>query len=195
MGREIEQVYNPYFDFVRTRMQRWSDLDMMHGFRMFDADILLAIIPNAGKITAERTPKMYSVSSKEAQEIQSRFTYHPPVDGINQTGRYEVIRSKALGLANTILSLCPPSRERSVAITKLDEVVMFANAAIARNEPNATTANFQSEQAKREEQDAAVAEAQAKQDEESAPPALEGDQSEIPSVTTEATNESQASAE
>lgn len=30
--------------------------------------------------------------------------------------------------------LCPESRERSLAFTKIDEAVMWANASIARNE-------------------------------------------------------------
>ena len=37
-------------------------------------------------------------------------------------------------MANLINKQCPDSREKSTAITKIEEAVMWANAAIARNE-------------------------------------------------------------
>jgi hypothetical protein len=64
--------------------------------------------------------------------LENRFTYHPPKDG--QAQKYELIRATALNLAHLIDDLAPESREKSVAITKLEEAVMWANAAIARNE-------------------------------------------------------------
>ena len=64
--------------------------------------------------------------------IEKAFTYHPPKD--DQTGRYIVIRGKAKELASMVDELCPESRERSLAFTKIDEAVMWANASIARNE-------------------------------------------------------------
>lgn len=76
--------------------------------------------------------------SKEAQEIalskqiENRFTYHPPLP--DQPERYKKIRDKAKEFAYLLANECPTSRELSTALTKLDEVVMFANAAIARNE-------------------------------------------------------------
>lgn len=66
-------------------------------------------------------------------EIEARFTYHPPTE--DQPPRYEQIRAEAKAYALTLVSLCPPSRELSSALTHLDQVVMFANAAIARREP------------------------------------------------------------
>lgn len=69
--------------------------------------------------------------SMEAQ-IGKSFTYHPPKD--DQAERYEIIRNKALSFADYIDNFCPPSREKSLAITCLEEAVMWANASIARNE-------------------------------------------------------------
>ncbi len=37
-------------------------------------------------------------------------------------------------LAQYVLALTPESREQSLAVTKLEEAMMWANAAIARNE-------------------------------------------------------------
>jgi hypothetical protein len=64
-------------------------------------------------------------------ELENRFTYHEP--GELQIKAFKAIREQALDLAETIASLTPESREQSLAITKLEEVVMWANAAIARN--------------------------------------------------------------
>lgn len=65
-------------------------------------------------------------------DLSKRFTYHAPKG--DQPKRYEFIRAQAMRLANYIDEDCPDSREKSLAITKLEEVVMWANAAIARNE-------------------------------------------------------------
>jgi len=74
--------------------------------------------------------------------LDNNFTYHKPFG--NQPGRYERIRSLGKDLASFItmgdgrgLLGCPESRERSLALTKLEEAVMWANAAIARNEKEA----------------------------------------------------------
>lgn len=64
--------------------------------------------------------------------IDTNFTYHPPKDG--QPERYQLIREKAKELALLLDGECPDSREKSLAMTKLEESVMWANASIARNE-------------------------------------------------------------
>ena len=63
--------------------------------------------------------------------LKPRFTYHAPKEG--QPAKYEKIRDEAYKLALLIDYNCPESREKSLAITKLEEVVMWANAAIARH--------------------------------------------------------------
>lgn len=65
------------------------------------------------------------------QSIENNFTYHAPKEG--QPEKYEQIRSKSKELAYLIDELCPNSREKSLAVTKLEESVMWANASIARN--------------------------------------------------------------
>jgi len=62
----------------------------------------------------------------------NRFTYHPPKG--DQTLRYEALRASGRHLAEEIMEFAPDSRERSLALTKVDEAIMWANAAIARNE-------------------------------------------------------------
>lgn len=65
-------------------------------------------------------------------DLERRFTYHPPKG--DQAARYVRLRDEAHELAKLIMEACPESRERSLALTNLDQVVMWANASIARNE-------------------------------------------------------------
>ncbi|MDO8159166.1 hypothetical protein FKQ51_17735 [Bacillus toyonensis] len=64
------------------------------------------------------------------EQIKKNFTYHPPKEG--QTERFVDIRNQALLFATVIDCLCPNSREKSIALTKLEEAVFWANASIAR---------------------------------------------------------------
>ena len=71
-------------------------------------------------------------------ELNKRFTYHEPSGNkradLTQTERYKALRTHARILAAKIVDYAPLSREQSLALTKLEEAVMWANAAIARNE-------------------------------------------------------------
>ncbi|AQR77687.1 hypothetical protein ABNB59_20615 [Paenibacillus larvae] len=64
-------------------------------------------------------------------QIENNFKYHAPKEG--QPEKYTAIREKAKELAYLIDELCPNSREKSLALTNLEQAVMWANAAIARN--------------------------------------------------------------
>ena len=66
------------------------------------------------------------------ENLKNRFTYHAPKE--TQPQKYENIRENALAFAELLNEMCPDSREKSLAITALEEAVMWANAAIARNE-------------------------------------------------------------
>lgn len=65
-------------------------------------------------------------------DIEKNFTHHAPKG--DQISRYSEIRFLAKTLAELFEMNCPESRELSLAMTKLEEAVMWANAAIARNE-------------------------------------------------------------
>jgi len=67
-----------------------------------------------------------------ALDAENIFTYHAPFG--NQAARYEGIRKFARAFADDILKWTPASPEQTLAIRKLQEVVMYANAAIALNE-------------------------------------------------------------
>lgn len=63
--------------------------------------------------------------------IENNFKYHSPKDG--QPEKYTSLRDKGKEFAYMIEEFCPNSREKSLAITKLEEAIMWANASIARN--------------------------------------------------------------
>ena len=65
-------------------------------------------------------------------EIENNFKYHAPTP--KQVGIYGSIRNAGKDLAELINAICPDSREKSLAITKIEESIMWANAAIARDD-------------------------------------------------------------
>jgi hypothetical protein len=64
-------------------------------------------------------------------DLDNRFTYHAPRP--EQVPLYENVRATAKRFAEDINAWCPDGREKSLAITHLEEVVFWANAAIARH--------------------------------------------------------------
>lgn len=72
------------------------------------------------------------ITEEERERLDNNFTHHPPFG--DQAARYEIIRFTARQLASTFMRFCPPSRELSLALTEIENAVMWANAAIARNE-------------------------------------------------------------
>ncbi len=81
-------------------------------------------------------PLVYTPSSALADRVDRDFTYQRP--DAEQVERMAHIRSKCHDLAKDILTMTPASREQSLALTDLEQVSMWCNAAIARNESAAT---------------------------------------------------------
>ena len=74
----------------------------------------------------------YDVTPGQRLDMDTRFTYHAPKPG--QPERYSDLRSKAKEMAVRILEETPVGREQALSLTKLEECVFWANAAIARKE-------------------------------------------------------------
>lgn len=70
-------------------------------------------------------------------DLDNTYTYHAPKG--TQAERYNLLRTKAKEFAQLVNELCPNSRERSLAHTKIEEASMWANASIARNEEEPQT--------------------------------------------------------
>lgn len=64
-------------------------------------------------------------------DIDHRFTYHPSntPDAIT---RHETVRGGARAFAELVTQHTPEGREQSLAITAIEEALMWANAGIAR---------------------------------------------------------------
>jgi len=76
--------------------------------------------------------KTRDLNDEEKKRIENNFTYHAPKG--DQPERYSFLRSMFKQMEAIMCRVCPESRELSIALTKLEEASMWANAAIARNE-------------------------------------------------------------
>ena len=63
--------------------------------------------------------------------LENNFRYHSPKPG--QPEIYQDLREQVKELAYSIKDVCPQSREQSLALTKLEEAIFWANACIALN--------------------------------------------------------------
>lgn len=65
-------------------------------------------------------------------DIENRFAYHKP--NAEKVISHESIRDLCKELAHELNNHVPDGREKSLAITHLEDVMMWANAGIARND-------------------------------------------------------------
>ena len=94
---------------------------------------------SGGHIPGGKVPSVH-----QDQRRQRNFTYHAP--GNSQIQRMQAIRTKAHDLSHLLDRCCTESRELSLAQTKIEEAVMWANAGIARTEAVADESNQASSQ-------------------------------------------------
>lgn len=75
---------------------------------------------------------MYPITDGMMERLNNSFTYHAPKN--DQPERYNLLRNLAKELAVELLKNIPDGRERLLAITKLEECIMWANKGIACGE-------------------------------------------------------------
>lgn len=76
--------------------------------------------------------KSYILQGADAERVANCFDYHAP--NAEQAKRYTYLRAQFRALAYEILERTPKSREQSLALTHLEDAMMWSNAAIVRNE-------------------------------------------------------------
>lgn len=64
-------------------------------------------------------------------DLENRFTYHPPVDE-KRAYQHQLVREMCRETAEFFTETLPEGREQSLAVTKLEEAMFWANAALAR---------------------------------------------------------------
>ena len=65
------------------------------------------------------------------QEAERRFGFHP-ANGPDRARAHEEVRAACRELAEKLSALMPAGREAACALTKVEEVMFWANAAVAR---------------------------------------------------------------
>lgn len=76
-------------------------------------------------------PLLRSLTPDEEKDLNNRFTFHPSESRARQI-LHEDVREGCLNLAEEITRSSMPCRELSLAITKIEEAMFWANAAVAR---------------------------------------------------------------
>lgn len=69
----------------------------------------------------------------DTNELQNRFAYHAPKEP-RIAEAHKSVRDKCGELAHELNGLVPEGREKSLAMTHLEEVMFWANSAIARTQ-------------------------------------------------------------
>lgn len=67
----------------------------------------------------------------DTKDLENRFAFHPATTEKRRES-HEHVREAALNLAKFLNDVVPEGREKSLAITHLEETMFWSNAAIAR---------------------------------------------------------------
>jgi len=69
----------------------------------------------------------------EQSDLENRFSFHPAATEEKKQA-HETIRNTCLRVAIDLNNQLPEGREKALALTHLEEVMFWSNAAIARKE-------------------------------------------------------------
>jgi len=76
--------------------------------------------------------ELTAMQTQTIGELENRFNYHAPND--ERAARHTSVRQVLLSAATSVVLHTAFSREQSLALTKLEEAMFWANAAIAREQ-------------------------------------------------------------
>jgi hypothetical protein len=71
--------------------------------------------------------------NKAVEDLQNRIKHQPPQHD-RTVAKHEDIRAAVSMLGKVILTLVPEGREQDLALTRLEEMLFWCNAGIARNQ-------------------------------------------------------------
>jgi hypothetical protein len=66
-------------------------------------------------------------------DLAHRFNFHPATTD-EKRDAHATVRAACHGLAELVDQLCPAGREQALAVTKIEEAMFWANAALARQQ-------------------------------------------------------------
>ncbi|MFE4057415.1 hypothetical protein ACFXP3_14145 [Streptomyces sp. NPDC059096] len=66
-------------------------------------------------------------------DLAHRFNFHPATTD-EKRDAHATVRTACHGLAELFDQLCPEGREQALAVTKIEEAMFWANAALARQQ-------------------------------------------------------------
>ncbi|HST82581.1 MAG TPA: hypothetical protein VLL08_12675 [Kineosporiaceae bacterium] len=69
------------------------------------------------------------ITDAQKADIDNRFEFHPATPAT--AGKHDQVRAQHLDLARWIATHTPPGRHQSLALTALQESMMWSNAAVA----------------------------------------------------------------
>lgn len=69
----------------------------------------------------------------DQKELDNRFTFHPANTPDRQVN-HQSVRDECRDFSRYLNGLLPEGREKALALTHLEEVMMWSNAALARQE-------------------------------------------------------------
>lgn len=69
----------------------------------------------------------------DQHEIRERFRRHPPADA-GVAASHDRISAECEAVAQFLITIIPPSRELSLAVTHLEDAAMWANKGLARTQ-------------------------------------------------------------
>ena len=75
---------------------------------------------------------LYNRDGLTPEEVRERLTYHhaPSQDGLR---RHAILSDAAIQFMQVVDAICPTGRQKSLALTAIEEAKMRASAAVAQN--------------------------------------------------------------